>query len=496
VTVGKTAVIRAALALAGLACLGCGSDEWPASGDEVAQLRKEEAAAQTTAPAGPNEAALPRGAWKRARVRSTDAGLSLEEREQIARLESLGYATGSAAPSHSGGVVVFDPERAQPGLNFVTSGHAPGALLLDMEGTVLHQWSASFEMIFPASNRPAAPHWRRARPFSDGDVVLLFEGKGIARLDVASRVLWASEVQAHHDFEALPDGRLLVLTRDVNRIDGILDGRPFLEDFVSVLDAEGRELRRVSVVEALLTSPYRDWVDPDRSAFGDLLHTNSVRILKGRIEEEVPAFSAGRLLLSMAVPSLIAVMDLDLGRIVWAHRGGFRHQHDPRILDNGNLLLFDNSGTAGVSRVLELDPASLEERWSYRGTARDPFYTPTCGTAQRLPNGNTLITESENGRAFEVTPGGEIVWEFFSPFRAGADREFVATLFEVLRLPADFGAEWVRSPNTRAHEARPSETSGAGTPVPPHPTHRAGRSPGGRADRGGRVSRPVSPTAA
>ena len=73
----------------------------------------------------------------------------------------------------------------------------------------------------------------------------------------------------------------------------------------------------------------------------------------------------------------------------------------------------------------------------------DPFFTATCGTAERLPNGNTLITESDNGRAFEVTPDKEIVWEFYNPHRAGPDDEYIATLFEVIRLPSDFPTDWV-----------------------------------------------------
>ena len=36
-------------------------------------------------------------------------------------------------------------------------------------------------------------------------------------------------------------------------------------------------------------------------------------------------------------------------------------------------------------------------------------------SAERLPNGNTLITESDKGRAFEVTHAGEVVWEFWNP---------------------------------------------------------------------------------
>jgi hypothetical protein len=38
------------------------------------------------------------------------------------------------------------------------------------------------------------------------------------------------------------------------------------------------------------------------------------------------------------------------------------------------------------------------------------------GAAERLPNGNTHITESATGRLFEVTPGGDVVWEYVIPY--------------------------------------------------------------------------------
>jgi hypothetical protein len=85
--------------------------------------------------------------------------------------------------------------------------------------------------------------------------------------------------------------------------------------------------------------------------------------------------------------------------------------------------------------------------WEFTGSPEQPFYSATCGTAQRLPNGNTLITESDAGRAFEVTPGGDIVWEFSSPWRAGAAGELVATLFEVVRLPPEFDTSWAHPPS-------------------------------------------------
>ncbi|MEM9407004.1 MAG: hypothetical protein AAGA81_13285 [Acidobacteriota bacterium] len=59
---------------------------------------------------------------------------------------------------------------------------------------------------------------------------------------------------------------------------------------------------------------------------------------------------------------------------------------------------------------------------SYSGTDEAPFYTATCGRASRLPNGNTLLVESDAGRVLEVTKSGGIAWEYMSPYRAGRKR--------------------------------------------------------------------------
>ena len=44
------------------------------------------------------------------------------------------------------------------------------------------------------------------------------------------------------------------------------------------------------------------------------------------------------------------------------------------------------------------------------------FYSPLISAAQRLPNGNTLVTEGSGGRIIEVTQACEIVWEYISPY--------------------------------------------------------------------------------
>jgi hypothetical protein len=79
------------------------------------------------------------------------------------------------------------------------------------------------------------------------------------------------------------------------------------------------------------------------------------------------------------------------------------------------VLIFDNGMLRGWSRVVEVDPETDRIVWEYPGEKGAPFYTRGRGGSQRLPNGNTLIAESNEGRAFEVTRSGEIVWEFRNP---------------------------------------------------------------------------------
>ena len=45
------------------------------------------------------------------------------------------------------------------------------------------------------------------------------------------------------------------------------------------------------------------------------------------------------------------------------------------------------------------------------------FFSATMGSVQRLPNGNTLVTESLSGRVFEITPENDVVWDYVTPDR-------------------------------------------------------------------------------
>jgi hypothetical protein len=92
---------------------------------------------------------------------------------------------------------------------------------------------------------------------------------------------------------------------------------------------------------------------------------------------------------------------------------------------------------------MEFDPITREIVWVYKGDADNVFLSPQCGSNQRLPNGNTLISETDRGRAIEVTPEHEIVWEYINPAQAGDEGRYIASLFEVIRVPPQYVAGWL-----------------------------------------------------
>ncbi|MEQ9606074.1 MAG: arylsulfotransferase family protein, partial [Kiloniellaceae bacterium] len=189
-----------------------------------------------------------------------------------------------------------------------------------------------------------------------------------------------------------------------------------------VLSPDGQETKKVSILDALVNSGYDRllnrvvWYNKH-----DFIHTNNVDYIDAEKASVLPFAKEGQVLLSFRDIDTVAVLDIESERIVWARRGSWLAQHDPDILPNGHILLFDNLGSfgeGGRSRILEIDPVSGAEVWSYAGNGEIPFESEARGAQERQPNGNTLITESHGGRLFEVTPDGRIVWEFLNPVRA------------------------------------------------------------------------------
>jgi len=389
----------------------------------------------------PPEERRPRGRWHAVTPPETGAGGD----KDLARVLSLPYARGGAPASGRAGVTVHDPERTSPGYNLYTSGHAPEAVLTDMDGRVVHRWRCRSERAFPDRtgddvSDDAVLYFRRARVLPDGGLLALYQGLGLIRLDLRSGLIWARPLPAFNDLRLTGDGRILTLVKEPREIPELHRDGPVLEDSVVVLDADGRELRRLSLLAAMRRSRFRGLLEP-LGPTADILHSNTVRRLE---DDRGGPLREGRLLVSLREIDTVAVLDPETGRAVWAQRGPWKRQHEPVPLDDGRLLVFDNrGGPEGHSRVVEVDPVTGEMVWSYTGDPPAELSSEQAGTVVRLPDGNLLITESERGRAFEITRDGEVVWEFLSPHRAGPGDRLVATLFEVVRLPPEQVEPWL-----------------------------------------------------
>lgn len=347
---------------------------------------------------------------------------------------ALPYLQGYRAAENRPLVVERDPAAVAPGLNLYLSGHAAEAVLMDRRGRTLHRWRQPLRRLWPELAADPAmaklEYWRRAWLFPNGDLLAIYEGLGIVKLDARSNVLWSRRGGFHHDLQVLADGRIWVLDRAGR------EGR--LEDFVTVLEADGRPVSRIPLLRAFERSRFAPLLRRTGRA-GDVLHTNTLEVLDGRQARLDPALRRGNVLLSVLRLDALAVLDPERGEIVWARTGSWRRQHQPTFLAGGSLLLFDNLGPGeGRSRVVEIDPRTGAVRWQFGGRPGVDLFSKTLGSCQRLPNGNTLITESEAGRALEVTRAGRVVWEFHNPHRTGERGELVAVLFEMIRLPERF----------------------------------------------------------
>jgi hypothetical protein len=373
--------------------------------------------------------------------------LSSEERAELEKILAIGYLGGSTRAGEESGVTVHDRQKAFPGYNLMTTGQMAEATLTDMEGRVLHRWSLAYDKAFPGVEVTRAKvgtyFWRRVHLLENGELLAIYEGHALIKLDRGSRLLWTYPQMAHHDLDVLPDGRILVLTRVEELVPSVRETEPVVYDWIVELGPDGSERRRVSLLKAIQNSPYAALLQLTKRE-GELFHTNTLEVLDGSLADKLPAFRAGNVLVAMANINAIAVVDLSEERVVWALPGLWIYPHQPTELQNGNLLLLDNHGDHGWSRVIEFDPLTQQIAWAYNGREHD-FFTLTCGTSQRLGNGNTLITESDYGRAFEVAPDGQTVWEYHTPHRAGEHGELIATLFEVVRLPPDLSLDWLDS---------------------------------------------------
>ncbi|MEE4270300.1 MAG: arylsulfotransferase family protein [Thermoanaerobaculales bacterium] len=326
------------------------------------------------------------------------------------------------------GVTVWDTERTHPGLNLYCPAGSYYAVLLDMAGNEVHRWT---------QRRQKGRRWQFVELLPGGDLLVIRSDLSLTRMSWDSQLLWRVPLRAHHDATLAPDGTIWVLARrDVIETVGghevpilgdqvvhltgdggiieTIDLWPMMIEWMS--DAAIRRVKRMAGRPGLLDSirnagPGEIHLRYDTDA--DISHHNTIEV----VDRDIPGVCrTGDLLMMARNLDRLFVLDPETGSIRWSWSGhGIERPHHPTLIDGDHILFFDNGSRRGWSRVVEIDPLSEEIVWQYTGSEGRPFFSHSRGANERLANGNTLIIVGNRGRVIEVTPDGDIVWEFYCP---------------------------------------------------------------------------------
>lgn len=421
-------------------------------------------------------------------------------------------ATAWAGPSvFPTGTTRYDPHKAYNSYVLFTGPAYKTTYLIDMNGRVVHRWhrgGVPAKMLSPAQTGgikgEIGVQVSRIPTGSRAGAISLVPGqKGpfadltFGYVDWSGKTVWQWGTQApggaalqHHDWALLANGNTLLLANRVGRLKAF-GRRIMLDPVIYEVDRAGQivwswrasqHLRQLGFTAARLSVMRRD-------ASADYLHMNAMAVLGPNhwAASGDKRFTPGNILISSRNANFIAIISRKTGRVVWRLGPNFRPprhpyapavhkvpyrlerfsgQHDAHMIPQGlpgagDLLVFDNEGEGGYppatlpliagSRVLQINPVTRQVVWQYTGT-KATFFSPFIGSAQRLPNGNTLIDEGIWGRFFQVTPSGHIVWEYVSPYTVGRPGHAGgATMRAVYRVQA-VPYSWVPSGVTHSQQ--------------------------------------------
>jgi len=333
-----------------------------------------------------------------------------EDLTALVALPYLSWSEEEANPKQQG-VTLWDQERSWEGLNLYTNDVSE-AFLMDMGGKRLHTWKLPDDYT----------HCEHFELLDGGSIVMVCVGQALVKLDRESNIIWELRKPFHHDLAVLEDGSFLVPIVGRWRK---YQGRRVGFDGLAHVSAAGEVLRRwrtwnhLETLQAIhgptsLDEPFVG--DPPKESF-DYYHLNSVEVLPDTpLGQRDDRFRAGNLLICLRNVHLIVILDRETEEVTWSWgEDELSFPHMPSMLDSGNILVFDNGVASKSSRIVELNPVTKEIVWAYTGDPPEDFFSKRRGSNQRLPNGNTLICESEKGHVIEVDPEGQLVWEFWNP---------------------------------------------------------------------------------
>lgn len=347
------------------------------------------------------------------------------------------------------GTTLYDPSRAYDCyVLFTPLGASPAGTstvyLINMNGKVVHSWEtpgfAITARLLPNGNLLYVGQGGKMFPGRPGFGKLWIGGAAGVVMELTwdgQTVFKHEDPYMHHDSIKLPNGNYLYLTWEPvpqamqakvrgGKIGTEFPGRIMFNDCLVEVNKQGKEVWRWHANPNL---------DPDTDIIGPVyareewLHTNGIA-----------AMPDGNILLTSRSTDALLIVNRKTGKVSfrWGNTsfldkqtGRIEYRHGPKVLGGphggdviapglpgaGNIICYDNGVYRFISRGIEINPATKEmvSDTTPRIVARKPF-TDFLGSAQRLPNGNTLLCEGANGRFYQQAPDAarSVVWEYLS----------------------------------------------------------------------------------
>jgi len=374
------------------------------------------------------------------------------------------------------GVTIYDPARAYN--SYICFSGLDGAThLIDMDGNEVHRWNHMGnpgEVIDPKLTGGARGHVLLQLDNIPDPRGGIFTNKTVGELDWDGKTVWEWGEQApggaarqNHDWARLANGDTLLLVAIPHAVP-LLGTKVIGDQAIYEVTPAGKivwkwvagdHLREFGFPPAGMAY-LRERVRRNPPEPYGYLEINDMQVL-GRnkwFDAGDRRFDPENIMIDARKGNVVLILSKKTGKVVWRlgpvfpgsefspdQRIGNKTvprpvdqisgQHNAHLIAEGlpgagNLLLYDDEGGAGFppaalgiyagSRILEIDPVKKEIVWQYTGENSGrptwSFFTSFVSNAQRLPNGNTLIDEGMNGRIFQITPDGDIVWEYVTPY--------------------------------------------------------------------------------
>jgi len=333
------------------------------------------------------------------------------------------------------GLRACDPQRAALGFTLFAPHFVENrnVYLIDLQGDIVHTWRMPYPPGLSGYLTERGTLFYNGRTPEESFLSRFpFKGGVVLEADWNGKVLWeVRHPDHHHHGILLRNGNVLLhcmgeVPDDIaRRVSGGMEESSMQSgQYAARRDADTGKMYSDYLAEVTRAGEtvweWRTWEHLDPMADG-IAEVQAPRTLwaQGNSVCELPD---GDILASYRPTSTVIRISRKTGKILWKlGPPTVAGQHAPTMLKNGNILIFDNGvhrldDAVPYSRAIEVNPATNEIVWKYQDKPTWNFFSPRMGCAQRLPNDNTLITESSFGRFFEVTKEGEIVWEYVNPF--------------------------------------------------------------------------------